>query len=183
MAPLALQGLPESLLQGFVFRVSDFVFRVSGFGCRVSVIRCAVSTCGPVSPYSGRDNVKSLKPSYTGLYPQRHLQVGRGSALLLPVFLLPRGARGRVHTEPRLPRRLLPFPTPSPLVSHTVSIRLPHRLCPTLTSCPLVSLISAPPPICTILVNSGFLFLLSWRTPPPPRLRTPPIPTPTPTGL
>jgi len=27
-------------------------------------------TCGPVSPYSGRDCVKSLRLSYTGLYPQ-----------------------------------------------------------------------------------------------------------------
>jgi len=29
------------------------------------------STCGPISPYSGRDCVKSLRSSYTGLYPQR----------------------------------------------------------------------------------------------------------------
>ena len=28
------------------------------------------STCGPISPYSGRDCVKSLQSSYTGLYPQ-----------------------------------------------------------------------------------------------------------------
>ena len=27
------------------------------------------STCGPKSPYSGRDCVKSLRSSYTGLYP------------------------------------------------------------------------------------------------------------------
>ena len=26
--------------------------------------------CGPISPYSGRDCVKSLRSSYTGLYPQ-----------------------------------------------------------------------------------------------------------------
>ena len=28
------------------------------------------STCGPIYPYSGRDCVKSLRSSYTGLYPQ-----------------------------------------------------------------------------------------------------------------
>jgi len=27
-------------------------------------------TCAPISPYSGRDCVKSLRSSYTGLYPQ-----------------------------------------------------------------------------------------------------------------
>ena len=30
------------------------------------------STCGPISPYSGRDCVKSHRSSYTGLYPQRN---------------------------------------------------------------------------------------------------------------
>ena len=30
----------------------------------------AYNTCGPIAPYSGRDCVKSLRSSYTGLYPQ-----------------------------------------------------------------------------------------------------------------
>ena len=28
------------------------------------------ATCGPISPYSGRDCVKSLRSSYKGVYPQ-----------------------------------------------------------------------------------------------------------------
>ena len=37
----------------------------------VSLRRTGVrSTCGPMSPSSGRDCVKSLRLSYTGLYPQ-----------------------------------------------------------------------------------------------------------------
>ena len=33
------------------------------------------STCGPISPYSGRDCVKSLRPSFTGLYRQQERDV------------------------------------------------------------------------------------------------------------
>ena len=40
-------------------------------GVEAPLMRTGVrSTCGPISPHSGLDCVKSLRSSYTGLYPQ-----------------------------------------------------------------------------------------------------------------
>ena len=48
------------------------------WGYTASLRRTGVrSTCGPISPYSGRDCVKSLRSSYTGLYPQMRVDAFR----------------------------------------------------------------------------------------------------------
>ena len=72
---------PRVLIPGFGFRDQG-----SGTGVR--------STFGPISPDSGRDCEKSLRSSYTGLYPQSHhprvlipgigFQGSRGQRILSP---------------------------------------------------------------------------------------------------
>ena len=41
-------------------------FRIQVVGCKVQCFEMS----GPISPHSGRDCVKSLRSSYSGLYPQ-----------------------------------------------------------------------------------------------------------------
>ena len=54
---------------------------------------------GIISPYSGRDIVKSLRPSYTGLYPQSHRL--RGGGVRRPCWSQSRSRsqRGDRHTR------------------------------------------------------------------------------------
>ena len=59
---------------------------------RFSIASCQKHRQGPqhvrayISPYSGRDCVKSLRSSYTGLYPQslQHVGLGVGGGLKVP---------------------------------------------------------------------------------------------------
>jgi len=66
-------SLSLSLLPSLPLSLSLHLFEAS---LRKTGVR---STCGPLSPYSGRDCVKSHRSSYTGLYPQNLMRRGGGA--------------------------------------------------------------------------------------------------------